>query len=408
MVRVKPYLKTSPSQITTFDLCPRRWHFGSVQFLPQTQSKEAAEGEVLHRQEENYQNHGTMPAHPSVVKSLAWLPPPKDENVGVELKTTNPPLYVAGLLINGRVDLLDARDPLFPVVIDHKSKGSLKSLMSKAKLAEDTQLNLYAKWAFLAVPEAQAVSVAHNYLVRDADKADAKLVQTAPLSREHVDGVVDRLIPSIEKMKVASTAERAEDLAPNPEACWAFGKRCDFYDRCYPTATARFQAAFGETTATTPPTPSTTTGTDMSLLEKLKSQQGAASIPSPLDVARDAEVARLATAIETATPPPVSGTPTAGYELYIDCTPFKGADGPTVRLEEEIYRRVDEIVKSHGAKSLYEKPLDYGKGKDMLTESFRTSPPNGIILATTGGLSTAVIEALAAGPLAKRVVRGAA
>jgi hypothetical protein len=185
----------------------------------------------------------------------------------------------------------------------------------------------------------------------------------------------DSHTPTVEEMVAQSQVADAMDVEPNPKACNDYGKRCHFYSRCFPDANA---------------------GDIMSLLEKLKSNTGAASIPDPVPST-------------SATPRPEAGAtsstaPAGTLMLYIDILPEKGIDN-VVRLEDEIARRVDAITKAHNVKSLYDAPLNFGKGRDLLVETFRTNPPTGIVLASSSGLySAAIIEVLK--PIAPIVCRG--
>lgn len=263
----RPYTRTSPSQITGYQACPRRWYYSSIERRPQPQSPEAVEGEVLHKQRENYQIHGTRPEHPSVLLTLDWAPAPGTPGIIVEAKTTE--LYIAGLNINGRVDYTDARDPTQPKIIDWKSKSNLKYLFSKRKLTTDVQLSVYGAWAFSKWAEATSVVLGHGYIVRDAENPGAKLVTTDPLSREHIDGVVAELVPTIENMKRDSQALSAADVAADTSACWSFGTRCPYYEFC-PRPEQTFAGMFGSSTET-----------DVTLLETLKLSPGASEIPDP-------------------------------------------------------------------------------------------------------------------------------
>lgn len=382
-----PYERTSPSQITTFELCQRRWRFGSIERLPQPQSPEAAAGEALHKEMENWELNGVTPTHPSCV-AATQLPevqaPPGDDSVLIEAKTTVPPLLISGVPVNGRVDRLDARDPVHPFVLDWKSKGRQLRPMTATKLSKDAQLLIYGAWTFELLPEAVDVVLAHGYLGREISSPYARIVKTEPLPRSYVVSAVAELAPTVEAMVHAAEVEDTLKLPANDSACNAFGTRCPFYERCFPTVTARLQSMFA------------TGETDVSLLDKLKANAGAAAIPDPVPST-------------SATPKPATGAtsstaPAGTLTLYIDILPEKGVDNAT-RLEDEIARRTDVITKAHGVKTLFEKPLDFGKGKDLLVESFRSNPPTGIVLASSAGLySAAIIEVLK--PLAPVVCRG--
>lgn len=302
------YTRTSPSQRGTFDLCKRRWYFGSILKLPQTESPDAAEGTRLHKQMEEYSLKGTEPTHPSCVVAKAWIAPPMTPKVLIEAKTTDPALYISGLLVNGRVDYFDGRDPDAPFILDFKSKSSKKGALSRNKLMEDTQLSIYGKWALLHSPSAPSVKIAHGYLIRgdetklagpvvkgEPHATDSKLVDV-DLTAEHINATIDALKPGFEEMKLHAMAPNA-DAVPIPEvdhngrinACWAFGQLCPYIKQCRPLKDATFETMFGDE------------GEDVSLISKLKEQPGLSAIPDPADFV----------GTPSATPAPVAATETS-------------------------------------------------------------------------------------------------
>jgi hypothetical protein len=409
------YNRTSPSQITTWQLCRRRWHFGSVKYLPQPQSPEAEKGEDMHGEMEDLELEGIRPVHPSC-RLAADLPEmrdakPGDENIIVEAYTTKPPLMFirdeAGLYrvgaelqkgdkfsvgVKGRVDRLDARDPVHPVVLDWKSKGKTLRGLSPAKLELDPQLLLYGAWAMLLLPEAEDVVLAHGYLGREEEFPYAKVVKTRPLLRSVVLERTAMFGPQVEQMAKDAEVENTLDLPLPPlspsgrrQACHAFGTPCPFLNRCFPTGTEAFSEAF----AATPDEDEEVV--PMSLLDKLQSQPGAASISTPPPSAGPTSA--------TAAPTPGSTDAAApfaleGLYLYIDIVAEKGPDASVTRLEDEIAKRTEAILKEHGAKTLFDAPLNFGKGKNLLVESFRTNPPIGVVVASCHGISADILEVL--------------
>jgi hypothetical protein len=113
-------------------------------------------------------------------------------------------------------------------------------------------------------------------------------------------------------------------------------------------------------------------------------------IPAPPSVAPSVTPEPKRGDVSTTFPPGVDA-----LFLYVDAMPTKGVS-VDVRLEEEIHARVEKILKEHNATSIDLAPLDYGKGRALLAASFRANPPRGVVVARTGGLSTGVIEVLAA------------
>lgn len=378
-----PYDKTSPSQITTFQLCERRWHFGSIKKLPQPQSPDAAKGEAMHKEMERWSLDGVMPTHPSCIEATTLeevQAPTNHESILIEGKTTKPAFYLGTrkVLLNGRIDRVDARDLSNPLILDWKSKGKTLYALSRPKLAVDIQLNTYAAWLLTLMPDAEGVWLAHGYLGREEEYPYAKIVKTKePVKRADVfklmktlDPIVDRMAELAEVDDTLSLPLPPADASGRRQACHAYGMQCPFYSSC-----------IGKEA-------------EMPLLDKMQSQAGADKIPAP-------------SPSTSVTPGPKSGATTGtGTTLYvyIDTIPEKGVDS-VVRLDDEIARRTEEIIKAHGAKTLFDPPLNFGKGRDLLVESFRKNPPTGVVLATSAGLYSAqIIEVLT--PQAAAVWRG--
>lgn len=395
-----PFLSSSASQIGTFNECEQHWYNIHVLKMPVEQSPTAFAGEVLHKQAEDYTTKGTEPTHPSVKLALQYLAPPKTPGVFAEFWLDAPKLYIKladGTLIkmNGKVDYRDERNPKLPKVYDFKSKEKLdRYLKTPRTLTKDVQVNVYGAWALEKYKEAEAVEFAHIYLIRPEELADVKFVGVEVPREQILENVQAFIVPPLERMKEVADGRTPPEKNYNKCSRW-FGRECPFYANCH-TATSDRLASMSFTA------PATEGEVTVSLMDKLRATKDAEpTIPLP-------EAFVGAAAPESATPAPEAGNTSstgAGFELYIDTVPTKGVT-TYLRLEEEIHRRSEIICKAVGAKSLHEKPLDFGKGRDKLADSFRTEPPTGVVLATTGGLSTAVIEVLSGLPTARKVFRG--
>ena len=113
-------------------------------------------------------------------------------------------------------------------------------------------------------------------------------------------------------------------------------------------------------------------------------------------------------ASQNQTPSPQAGSQSSTTDalvIYVNCMPTRGVVG-AVHLSDEIAKRTTEICTAHGAADLNSKPLDFGRGLGLLADSFRDRPLTGPVLATSGGLSTRILESLE--PLAAVVVKGVA
>jgi len=137
---MREFKSISASQVSKHDECRRAWWFQYVMGLPVPQKASAALGEAMHLQLENYLNDGTPPDESTPAGRIAkaglkFLPKPgtvftevpmsskkkreDDPDPDVPLPGNMPKLIIAGMPVNGFIDVLDLSGP-HPVVIDHK------------------------------------------------------------------------------------------------------------------------------------------------------------------------------------------------------------------------------------------------------------------------------------------------
>jgi CRISPR/Cas system-associated exonuclease Cas4 (RecB family) len=138
---MREFKSVSASQIATYRDCARKWWYQSILGLQTPQNASAALGEAVHAQLEKYLNDGTppdaeKPAGRIASAGLKFLPPPGTVFTEVSMHGTNrdkkeagegevplpgamPRLVVAGMPVNGYIDVLDISADS-PVVLDHK------------------------------------------------------------------------------------------------------------------------------------------------------------------------------------------------------------------------------------------------------------------------------------------------
>lgn len=395
----------SPSQVTTYERCARKWYFEKVNHLRQPPTAAQARGENLHAQLQTYYETGAQPEHEGLNLVLADARmPPRTEGVLVEHpRDYKLNLTSSGVPMIGRIDLLDIRPGLgehAPRVVDLKTTSSFRYLKSAEELARNVQLVVYAKYVQTFHVHEGAITLAHaNVLSRGTG---VKFVTTEPLTRSHVDGMYGAIEDTTKRMLVSARASTFEDVAPNWNACTDFGG-CPFLDRC----TKRVAEPTG--------------GNEVSLSERMKARRAElgeeaetvvrAQGINPPDAAKPdmpqkppAPAPAPVTTTQTPAPAPgaTSSTSPGTLVLYVDCLPVKGGPSDFVRLEDEIARRADPIARAHGVADVRE--VKFGEGTATLVGSFRREPLTGIVIATSGGLSSQVVEVLAA--QASVVVRG--
>ena len=250
---MREFKSISASQISRHDECKRAWWFQYVMGLPVPQKASAALGEAMHAQLEKYLNDGTLPdvstpAGRIAAPGLKYLPKPgtvftevpmsdkkkrdTDPDPDDPLPGNMPKLVVAGMPVNGFIDVLDLSGP-HPVVIDHKSTSDLKWAKTEADLREDVQGTLYGLYALDVLAamgvHADVVEFGHVvYLTKGAPTAKATRVT---LTREHLASEIRNLETKVNEMKVTAQARTPASVEGNASACRNYGG-CHFRDKC--------------------------------------------------------------------------------------------------------------------------------------------------------------------------------
>jgi CRISPR/Cas system-associated exonuclease Cas4 (RecB family) len=382
----------SPSQINTYELCARRWYFDKVMGLRAEETETQTSGKGIHKELEDYYRKGELPTSPSALKLIneAHLAP---LDAAGAIRTEAPlvqagrdPLLAAGVPVVGFIDVLDLRQlPDRATVIDYKTTVDLKYAKSKKALERDPQLTIYSQWAFHTYPEISGVSGKFIYILKPRVGQEStfqpayKPVDVPVRTQAQVSEVFEqRVVPVVAKIQKCASVADPKDVEYNEGACWAFNKRCPYYSECQALNAGKPPAdpwAIFESETNTVTDPNTT-----------------AHMYGELS--------------NTATPavnPPVSSE----LHLFIDCAPCKPHTGYT-RLEDLIAARAAPICAAASVKLKKEvmdvREIPFGEGTAALVAAFKKSPPVGIVVATSVGLSAIVLEG-ALVPAASVVVR---
>lgn len=370
-------VSVSASQIKNWQTCARRWWFEKVAGFQPEQTPQQAQGELIHHGLEQHLKHGAPLANESSKRAVELINAPRKllllseypRNYKLDLTAANVP-------VKGRIDLLD----LNPIrtkktlrILDFKTAGSFDYNKTEEELARDVQMMIYAKWAFQRF-DIQYVQAAHIYIHKK--QTAAKIVETEGLDEGHVSGVFQHVEALVDQMQTTAAQADHNQVEKDESACYAYGKRCPFFDECHSEKTTVQLKAEKE-------------NVHMDFVEKLRAR--ATGVEAP--------------AAET------QPTTQTGNDLilYIDCVDTKLTN--TLRLEDEIARRTPEVLKQVAAKERraeFEKLTDvrevpYGAGTAGLLVDFKKNPPTGDVYASSVGLSAQVLEVLT--PLAKRVIR---
>ncbi len=213
------------------------------------------------------------------------------------------------------------------------------------------------------------------------------------VSRDEVNAVWGRISTTVRKMAdITANVNTWEDLKPNYSACNKYNPQlkpelgCPFKKMCGVDVNTRMKQMFSNQGDAT-----------MSLAKKLNEKPSSTII-------EDAEYVEMSKkAVETPLPPPTAPQPAPQLQLFVDCVPVKvDRNIVLLRLEDMIATRSAPICEKHRVKDVREIP--YGAGTVALVASFKTDPPQGVMIASSGGLSNQIIEALI--PLSSLVVRG--
>lgn len=245
----KAVYECSPSQVSTYEDCPRKWAFSWLDGLEGPKHPSAIRGIKVHRHLELWLKKRVPPGGNEEARvaqvMLPHLPPPhlvRQEHVEMP----------AGLLIGDVrfVMVLDLFVPSLsvpvPVVHDHKTTSSFDWALTPDVMHEDVQASLYAAWAMVAT-KCGEVDVQWTYgLTKGAPRAHPVRARlTLPM-------IQDRLRRSVESARemreILEAGGSAIDVPYDASACEKYGG-CPFQDRCNLTPQDRMESIMSQGTA---------------------------------------------------------------------------------------------------------------------------------------------------------------
>lgn len=248
--------------MATFKACPRKWYIQKILQIKDTkgQSPATVRGQAVHYALEQYAQHRILP-QVSLVEWFETAPaynadferggrvyanPTRDELREQSVNIANAMLLHVNPDDPGQVELefsLDTTEDLPPVLgfidVYHPKQGVIRDwkVRSNAKkyglksdeLAQDIQMNVYARVYFQDHPEATQCVVEHVY----ADPNTlANFAVQATIQREENEKYWENLLDIIDLMMLCSKAEEEEIPTVN-ESCGQYGG-CSYRDRCFP------------------------------------------------------------------------------------------------------------------------------------------------------------------------------
>jgi hypothetical protein len=257
---------SSPSATSKVKGCARKFALGL--FEPYVQGPEAALGDQLHDQADDYQSFGKAPdltttAGLMLDVGMPYMPHPRTGTAEGKVSWITPD----GLRHNFRMDLrgfvrdlpqtIPGIDPDMPYVLDYKSQkdkdGREKDsqLRDKASFLADEEAILYAfkamydsnkrecylRWLYLRGPKWDSVTGLPGKLRPKATPRDVIVSLDEVVSAYHrtyapFAKVVDQIYDVKDKKKL--TVLSAMSLPPNPFQCTKYGAKyaCPHIDRC--------------------------------------------------------------------------------------------------------------------------------------------------------------------------------
>ena len=375
--------KVSPSQISNFRDCPRKWWYASIAKIPYPQHPSAALGERVHKILEMSTARKSRPADllPAVsentpqkevqVAQAAWDAIDSfllqqtgrslvDREARIEEAWELPQGAPLTLAARGRADLV-----LPDFIVDWKTTSDLRWAKSAKELRSDPQVLMYSA---ALDPDEPVRDFVHVY-TQTRNSTAARVVHT-PIDRFMREQGLIALDKHVAAMAVCASAGAAEEVEPNTDACSRYGG-CPFALRCMgrpkgegsmsksksdPFA-ARRAANVNPTQPNDPPS--------MNL--------GSAPVPDSVPVAASKK-AITGDYVELPAHPPgkhFQPTPPTNEEgsqlrrvLYLGCAPQRGSRTPSVWFDEWVAPLAKQAAESQSV--AHYSCADYGQGKAAL------------------------------------------
>jgi hypothetical protein len=221
--------KFSASQVATFDLCERKWFYGSVLGKRYPQSDSAALGERVHGRLENYLR-GEEPDWTGyegaiAVSGIEHLPEP-GSCIAIEKKDCDI-TFPGGYVYNLRSDFvyIDYREPHRVVVGDHKTLADFKYAHDEESLRKDFQAGLYGYyWSMREDLPASALWIYYQTGKSKTRRSRAIRVDFDESDWTRIEAhAIDRASRMTTHRRLPMVDASAYEIKGNRDACGAFG-----------------------------------------------------------------------------------------------------------------------------------------------------------------------------------------
>jgi len=190
-------------------------------------------GNAVHQHLETYLLEGTLPDNTpegKIAKAGLHLLPARDaSSQHVELSLDELPIPDLPVPFKGFIDLYIEGD--IPEVLDHKTTSNFKYALTEEGLSTDIQLIIYAAHV-LANCSAEEVKLTHVcYLTKTPYIAQRT---STIVCRNDVTSRFNEIVETAQEMLTASMLP-VTSMEKDKGHCWAYGKRCPYYDECQRT-----------------------------------------------------------------------------------------------------------------------------------------------------------------------------
>lgn len=237
--------RSSASQVSTFEMCQRKWAWEKIDGLRTPPNRYADYGVRVHKLLDAWFSKGEMPPNtPEGLTAraiLRHLPPPQTPGLEVEKEIS---LSLGGVKFKGFIDLrlIPGRD--VPLVSDHKTTGSFEWAKTPTDLPKDVQATLYGLDT-MEETGCDKVELQWTYATRSSPRS---LPVIRVVTRSEIEDRIGKTAETVAQMKeIYDAAPRVIDLPYNLKGCSAFGG-CPFVNNCKLSPWDKFRSAMKQDT----------------------------------------------------------------------------------------------------------------------------------------------------------------